>query len=354
MGAHIVGSGVSLPPNVVTNDDLTKIMDTSDEWIEKRSGVRQRRISSPGVGSAELGADAVTNALADAGITADSVDALVSATMTPDFYAPGNAPLIQDRAGLGPVGSFEIRQQCGGFLYGLDMADMLIATDRADTVVVVGSEVHRGYMPYGASMDILLGLSDEPPTPEDYAMATESRAWSVLFGDAGAALVLQRGTESTGILNSALHTNGSLFDLIHVPGPGFLHYPWSSVEQIEQGLHRPQMNGGELFRQAVRLMPESVRSVLDDSPYELDDIDLIVAHQANQRILDGIAKQLGVDPSLVASNIADYGNTTAATLPLLFHDCKKSNRVPEGTLLAFTAFGAGAHWGAMLYREPGA
>lgn len=352
MGAHIVGSGVSLPPAVVTNDDLAKIMDTSNEWITKRSGVRQRHIAAPGVGSAELGADAVLAAIDNAGLTPSKVDAIISATMTPDHYAPGNAPLIQDRAGLGSIAAFEIRQQCGGFLYGMDLADMLIATERAETVVVVGAEAHRGYMPFGKSLDILLGTSEAEPTPEDYARANDSRGWSVLFGDAGAAMVLQPGTEHTGVLGSTLHSDGSLFELIHVPGPGFVHQPWSSIEQIEAGLHQPQMNGAELFRQAVRLMPDSIRTVLDKTGYELDDVELILAHQANQRILDGIAKQLDVDPSLVASNIANYGNTTAATLPLLFHDCKNDGRVPGGTLLAFTAFGAGAHWGAMLYREP--
>ena len=149
MGAHITGVGVALPENVVTNDDLARIMDTSDAWIQKRSGVRQRRISSKGVGSAELGTQAVLAAIDDAGIAPENVDALVSATMTPDHYAPGNAPLIQSRAGLGNIAAFDIRQQCSGFLYGMDMADMLIATDRAETVVVVGAEAHRGYMPFG-------------------------------------------------------------------------------------------------------------------------------------------------------------------------------------------------------------
>jgi len=352
MGAHIVGSGVALPDRVVTNDQLAQIMDTNDEWITKRSGVRQRHIADPGVGSAELGAQAVLAAIDDAGLVPGDVDALVSATMTPDHYAPGNAPLIQDRAGLGPVGAFEIRQQCGGFLYGLDMADMLISTGRAETVVVVGAEVHRGYMPYGDSLEILLGLSNAEPTDADYAAATAGRAWSVLFGDAGAALVLRPGSNETGILASTLHSDGSLFELIHVPGPGFIHQPWSSVEQIEAGLHEPKMNGAELFRQAVRLMPEAIRSVLG-TQYSVEDLDLVLAHQANQRILDGVAKQLDVDPELVASNIAHYGNTTAATLPLLYHDCVEAGQVAPGALLAFTAFGAGAHWGAMLYRTPG-
>ncbi len=351
MGAHIVGSGVGLPENVVTNDDLAHIMDTSNDWIVKRSGVHERRVASKGVGSAELGATAVQAAVEDAGLALSDVDALVSATMTPDHYAPGNAPLIQDRAGLGNVAAFDVRQQCAGFLYGMDLADMLISTERAETVVVVGAEVHRGYMPFGASLDILLGESDDDPTQDDYDAATAARAWSVLFGDGAAAMVFRPGTADTGVLKSTLHTNGTLFDLIHVPGPGFIHSPWSSVEQIEQGLHSPQMNGRELFRQAVRLMPESVLAVLEDSPFSLDDVGLILAHQANQRILDGIQNQLGVSADRVPSNIATYGNTTAATLPLLYHDLAQADSFAADSLSAFTAFGAGAHWGALLYKH---
>ncbi len=352
MGAHITGTGICLPDNVVTNDDLAEIMDTTNEWIVKRSGVQERRLANRGVGSAELATTAVLAAISDAGLEPADVDAVVSATMTPDHYAPGNAPLIQHRAGLGPVGSFEVRQQCGGFLYAMDLADMLIATGRAETVVAVGAEAHRGYMPFGDSLDILLGDSTKEPTPEDYEAATASRAWSVLFGDAGAAMVFQPGTDDTGVLSSSLHSDGELFDLIHVPGPGFLQQPWSSAAQIEAGLHNPQMNGRELFRQAVRLMPESILGLLAESPFDLDDVDLVLAHQANQRILDGIAKQLDIDPVRVPSNIAKHGNTTAATLPLLYHDVRTAQELPDDALLAFTAFGAGAHWGALLYREP--
>ena len=352
MGAQIIGTGVALPPTVVTNDDLARIMDTSDAWIRKRTGVRERRIAARGVGSAQLGAEAALAAIANAGLDPADVDCLISATMTPDHYAPGNAPLIQERTGMTDIAAFEIRQQCGGFLYGLDMADAWIATGRADTVVVVGAEVHRGYMPYGASLDILLGSSDAAPPPEDHAAATESRAWSVLFGDGAAAMVLRAGDPHAGILGTSLHSNGALFDLIHVPGPGFVHQPWSSIEQIEAGLHSPHMNGGELFRQAVRLMPEAVVAVTEAAGHSVDDLDLVIAHQANQRILDGVEKQLGTRAGVVASNIASYGNTTAATLPLLFHELNVAGRVPPGTLLAFTAFGAGAHWGAALYRQP--
>ncbi len=352
MGAVIAGSGVSVPPAVVTNDDLARIMDTSDEWIRSRTGVARRHIAEPGVGSAQLGTEATLAALADAGLGPDDVDALISATMTPDHFAPGNATLIQDRAGLGPIAAYEIRQQCGGFLYGLDLADALLSSDRADTVVVVGAEVHRGYMPFGASFEILFGRSDLPPTREDYDRATASRAWSVLFGDGAGAMVLRRGADGDGVLASSLHSDGSLFELIHVPGLGFVHQPYASVEQIEAELHMPQMNGGELFRQAVRKMPESLRAVLEETSTSLEDLDLVIAHQANQRILDGVARQLDAPAGLIASNVADYGNTTAATLPLLYADCRRAGRTGPGALIAFTAFGAGAHWGATLYREP--
>ncbi|NNK91402.1 MAG: 3-oxoacyl-ACP synthase, partial [Acidimicrobiia bacterium] len=239
-------------------------------------------------------------------------------------------------------------------LYGLDLADALLASDRADTVVVVGAEVHRGYMPFGASLGILLGTEPGPATPEDYERATASRAWSVLFGDGAGAVVLRRGRDGEGVLVSSLHTDGSLFDLIHVPGVGFVHQPYVSADQLEAELHQPHMNGAELFRNAVRLMPESIRIVLDTVGLDLADLDLVLAHQANQRILDGVAGQLGATEGLVASNIAHHGNTTAATLPLLYDECRRDGRTPPGALLAFTAFGAGAHWGALLYREPAA
>ncbi len=351
MGSIITGTGIAVPDRVVTNADLEQIMDTSDEWIRTRSGVEQRHIAEPGVGSSQLGAEAVTRALADAGVEPADVDLLVSATMTPDHFAPGNAPLIQDKAGLGSVAAYEIRQQCGGFLYGLDLADAMLTTGRATTAVVVGAEVHSGYMPYGASFDILRGTSTAAPTDHDFAEATAARGWAVLFGDGAGACVMRHDERpEVGFLTTDLHSDGSNFDLIHVPGLGFVNQPYIDAAQLEAKQHWPQMNGMELFRQAVRSMPASVRTVLDRCDMTVDDVELIVAHQANDRILEGIRKQLGVDADKLPSNIATYGNTTAGTLPILFHE--RRSALSSGDVVCFTAFGAGAHWGAALYRTP--
>jgi len=352
MGSIITGTGMAVPPDVVTNDDLAKVMDTSDEWIRTRSGVGRRHVAKAGVGSTDLATTAGLAALDDAGVDPIQVDALISATMTPDHYAPGNAPIIQRKMGLGHVAAYEIRQQCSGFVYGLDLADSLLATEKADTVLVVGAEVHAGYMPFDrGAWDIVLGRSDATPTDAQRARATEARGWAVLFGDGAGAFVIQRSADpDVGMLASTLHTNGEHFDLIHVPGLGFVHQPFVDQVQLEAGLHVPTMNGRELFRQAVHLMPDAVSSVAKAAGVAVSDLDLVIAHQANDRILAGVRKGAGLTAEQVPSNIGRYGNTTAATLPILYHEQRSS--IAPGALVAFTAFGAGAHWGAVLYREP--
>ena len=353
MTSVITGTGVAVPPNVVTNVDLGRIMDTTDEWIRSRSGVEDRRFVDPGTGTSDLAVEAAHAALTDAGVDVSSVDALVTATMTPDFMNPGIASLVQDKLGLGPIPAFDLRQQCSGFLYGLDLADALISSDRADTVVVVGAEVHAGYQPWGDAWDIVLGRSDRSPTKAEWELATAHRGWSVLFGDGAGAMVVRRSdAPGSGVLGSVLHTDGRHFSLIVGGDFGFLHRPYVSEAMLTAGLHLPRMDGGGLYRQAVRLMPEAISEVLEKSRYSVDDLDVVVAHQANDRILGGVRRQLGVDDSLVPSNIARWGNTTAATLPILFHELRAAGRVGPGALVCFTAFGAGAHWGALLYRQP--
>lgn len=327
-------------------------MDTSDEWITKRTGVRQRYCSAPGFGASDLAIEACTKALADAKVQPADVDLLVTATMTPDEFVPGIAPTVQTALGLGTIGAFDIRQQCSGFLYGLDMADAAIASGRARTVLVVGAESHTGYMPFGSSWEILRGQRSGPPDADAYAAATESRGWSVLFGDGAGALVLQADPEAPGVLSSVLNTDGTLADLIRVRAAGFKQQPWLDAAQITAGMHHPTFNGLELFRQAARRMPESVRHVVDAAGLAMDDVDVVVAHQANERILDAVRKEMGVDIDMIPSNIANYGNTTAATLPLMFHELRQDGRIESGSLVCFTAFGAGAHWGALLYRHP--
>lgn len=352
MGGVISGIGISIPDNLVTNDDLTRIMDTTDDWITTRTGVKERRFVDPGVGASDLAVEAVASALADADIGPDDVDALITATMTPDYLAPGIAGLVQAGAGLGPVASFDIRQQCSGFLYALDLADALISSDRADTVAVVGAEVHAGFLPWSdATWEAV--LEGGTVSDEDFKRNTEYRAWSVLFGDGAGAMVLRRGGgPDEGILATSLHTDGSSFELIWVPAIGFKSRPYVTRADLEADRHLPRMDGGGLFRKAVRLMPEAAEIVLARSGVTLDEVDLVVAHQANDRILEGVRKRLGVGPEKVPSNIGSYGNTTAGTLPILYHELRQAGRIQPGALVCFAAFGAGAHYGAALYREP--
>lgn len=353
MGSVVVGTGISVPDNVVSNHDLARIMDTTDEWITSRTGVKERRFVDPGVGASDLAIGAVGAALLDAGIEPDRVDALVTATMTPDYIAPGIAGLVQDGAGMGHIAAYDIRQQCSGFLYGLDLADALIASDRADTVVVAGTEVHAGFQPWSReSWDVVLGQTGEV-SPEDFARNTEYRAWGVLFGDGAGAMVLSRGSrQDEGMLATSLHTDGGSFELIWVPGVGFKSRPYVTADDLATDRHLPRMDGGGLFRKAVRLMPEAAQAVLDKTGLDLDDVDLVVAHQANDRILEGVRRQFGMGPEKVPSNIGSYGNTTAGTLPILYHELRSAGQVHPGSVVCFAAFGAGAHYGAALYREP--
>ncbi|MYB28941.1 MAG: 3-oxoacyl-ACP synthase, partial [Acidimicrobiaceae bacterium] len=266
MPAVITGTGVAIPPNIVTNDDLTRIMDTTDEWIVSRTGVRSRRFTDPGTGTSDLAAEAGRAALADASVDPSAVDAVVCATMTPDRQNPGIAGAVQHKAGLDRAAVFDLRQQCAGFLFGLDLADMLIATGRAGTVVVAGAEVHAGYLPWGDAWDIVLGRTDRTPTADERALATRHRAWSVLFGDGAAAMVLQEqpggpapeAVSEAGILGSVLRTDGANADLIEVPGLGSEQRPYADAAQIADGLHHPTMNGGGLYRLAVETMPAAV------------------------------------------------------------------------------------------------
>ncbi|MEE9414643.1 MAG: 3-oxoacyl-[acyl-carrier-protein] synthase III C-terminal domain-containing protein [Acidimicrobiales bacterium] len=353
VGSIIAGSAIAIPPRVVTNHDLEQIMDTTDDWIVSRTGVRQRHMADPGVGSSDLATDAVLAAVSNAGTTVDEIDLLVMATMTPDQFAPGPAPLVQDKAGLGHVAAFDIRQQCGGFLFGLDLADAYLSTGRARRAVVVGAEVHTGYLPYGDSGFARLRGGTGEVSSSDRAAATEARGWAVLFGDGAGAMVLEpNDDDDVGFIASRLHSDGSHFDLIQVVGAGFAHQPYIDAAQLEARMHWPQMNGLELFRQAVRRMPESVEEVLVDTALTVADIDVLIAHQANARILQGVQRQLGIAEKRVVNVIERFANTTAGTLPIAFHERRGSAGIDSGDLVAFTAFGAGAHWGAMLYRAP--
>lgn len=351
MKSVITGSGIALPPHIVTNDQLAEIMDTSDEWIRTRSGIEQRHYAAPGQGSADLGTEAARAALVDAGLEPADIDAVVFATMTPDFQFPSNGPLLQAALGLPNVPTFDLRQQCSGFLYGLELADVLLRSGRYGRILLVGAECHSPFMPWENGWDRVIGLTDREVTAEEKAANTLSRDRTVLFGDAGGAVVLERrDDDSKGLLATRLHTDGTGVDALMAPGVGFRKRPMVTHQDIDSGAIIPIMKGREVFKQAVTLMPQAVRDVCNDAGVAVDDLGLVLVHQANLRIIEGVQKALGLPPEKVPHNIEKYGNTTAGTLPLLYHECLADGRIKPGMLVAFTALGSGLHWGAALYR----
>ena len=350
--AVIAGSGSEVPPTRVTNAMLARVMDTSDEWIRERSGVEARHYVERGTGTSDLGVAAARRAIDHAGITPADVDLVVFATMTPDHFFPGAGALLQAKLGLREVPCFDIRQQCVGFLYGLQLADAQIRAGLARTVLLVGAEIHTGFMPWTATnWEYMLGRGDVPPTPEEFAWNTRFRHLTVLFGDAGAAVVV-RATEEPrrGIVDSLLRTSGAEYDKLYVPGTGFKHRPYTDPEQFKRGDHIPVMDGRAVFKMATTNMIAASQEVLARNEVRIEDLSLVLMHQANKRINEYCQKALGIPDSKVLHNIERYGNTTAATIPLLWDEAARAGRVTAGDLVLLVAFGAGMNWGATLVR----
>jgi len=351
--AVIAGSGSAIPPRRVTNDMLARIMDTSDAWIRERSGVEARHYVDPGTATSDLGAQAARQALEGAGVAAADVDLVVFATMTPDHYFPGAGALLQAKLGLHHVPCFDIRQQCVGFLYGLELVDAHVRSGMAKTALLVGAEVHTGFMPYSpANWEHLYDASRPRPTPEEHAWNSRFRHLTVLFGDAGAAVVVKAAEDGPGrgILDHALHTDGSEYDKLYVPGAGFKHRPYVDAAQLQRGDHIPSMDGRAVFKMATTRMVEVAREVLERNRVAVDDLAMVLMHQANKRINEHCQKALGLPDEKVPHNIHKYGNTTAATIPLLWDECVRAGRIRPGDLVLLVAFGAGMSWGATLLR----
>ena len=347
----IKGSGMYVPPQVVTNEMMGRIMDTNDEWIVPRTGIKERHFVEPGVGSAEIGVKAAEAALLDAGLAASDIDFIVSSTMTPDHYFPGNGGLIARHLGLKTTHALDIRMQCAGFLSGLQTADAFIRSGMYDRVLLVGSEVHSGLMPWPEAVwDVMLGKAQGPCDPRWYALATGMRDRAVLFGDGAGAMVLEANTsgDGRGFLGFAMYTDGEHWDKLYVPGGGCKSRPFFTPAMFEEQGTIPIVEGRQVFRLATQLMPASVQDLLAAHGKSLDDLDLLLMHQANLRISEAAQKVLGLPDAKVFNNIQKYGNTTAATLPIAYHEAKLDGRVKPGDLLAFTALGAGLHWGAAL------
>lgn len=349
-GVTIVGTGRYAPGEPVTNDALTRVMDTSDEWIRQRTGIHQRHYAPEGVGPAELGHEASVRALEAAGVEATDVDYILFATMTPDYPFPGSGGLLGARLGIPGVPALDIRQQCCAMPFGLQVANGLVASGAARTVLLVGAEAHAGFMPW-EDWDLVFGEREGKPSPEAWARATRHRGLAVLFGDGAGAMVLRQSpTEGHGFLGAELHSDGNQFNGIYVEGGSFMRRPYWTKEMLDDELHIPQMQGRDLFKKAATLLPQTVRQLCDRHGYSVEDVDRFVAHQANDRINTAVRQALGLAPEKIPSNIARYGNTSAGTIPILTDELVREGRIDEGDLVCFLALGAGLHWGAALMR----
>jgi len=353
----ILGTGMYVPPDCVGNDRLSRVMDTSPEWIVQRTGIETRHFARPDVSTSDLAVPAARAALADAGLDVDDVDYVVFATMTPDVYFPGAAPYFQRKIGMRDVPCLDIRQQCAGFLYGLQLADALIRSGQHRTVLVIGAEIHCGFMPW-TCWDVLLDGVERKLPPEEFDLNTRFRDRLSLFGDGAGAFVLgARDDEEDegdgpahGVLDMLLRTRGEHAEMLHTPAGGTAYRPYFSPAMSASGAIVPIVEGREVFKLAVTLMPEVIEELLERNSLTLDDLDLVVMHQANLRINEAAQKRLGLPDHKVFNNIQRYGNTTAATLPMAYHEARAAGHGKPGDLVCFVALGSGLNWGSLLYR----
>lgn len=349
MGITIVGSGHYVPGTPVTNDMLSRVMDTSDEWIHPRTGIRQRHYVAEGEGVSDLALKAAQRACADAGIEPDEIDYIVFATMTPEHIFPGSGSLLGAKLGIPLVPALDIRQQCAAMPYGLQVSNGLIASGAAKRILLIGAEAHAGFMPWD-DWEVLYGEVEREIPKDQWEKANRHRGLAVLFGDGAAAMVLEQAPEGRGFLGAELHADGRLFDRLYIPSGGFKSRPYFTPEMFEREEHIPRMQGRDLMKTAVHQLTKTVRSLLAKHELSIDDIDWFIAHQANDRINAAVGKALGLPTEKVPSNIAKYANTSAATIGILTNEMRKDGRLQEGQLVCMFALGAGLHWGAALMR----
>lgn len=349
LGMKIIGTGAYVPGKPITNTDLARVMDTSDEWIRQRTGIVQRHFCEPGEGPAALGLHAARAALDDAGLEPTAIDYVLFGTMTPDYIFPGSGSLLAANLGCGTVPALDLRAQCAAFPFSLQVAEGLLRSRAARRVLIVGAEAHAGLMPW-RDWDILRGRRAGAPDEQAFALATEHRGWAILFGDGAGAVIVEGTPEAnSGLVAIDLHTDGRYAEQLYIPA-GFRNQPYASEADVAAGRFFPAMDGREVFKHAVTKLPRSVQAVCKKANVRLEDVDWFVAHQANARINDAICERLKVDPRRVPSNIDRYGNTSGATIPILLDEMRRDGRIQGGQLVCFLALGAGLHWGSALYR----
>ena len=318
--ARITGIGSYLPDEIVSNDDLSKILDTSDEWITTRSGIKQRHRAANGEATSDIALEAAQQALRHAGITANDIDMIIVSTTTPDLTFPATAALVQKKLGISHGAAFDVQAVCSGFVYGLSVASAMVETGQAERALLIGAE----------TMTRLLDWED--------------RATAVLFGDGGGAVVLEatdvNDESDPHIIGSYLRSDGNLTDLLYVDGG----------PSTTGTTGKLRMQGREVYRHAVGNIAEAINSLLQRHELTVDDIDWFVPHQANKRIIDGVAKKIGLPPEKTVVTVHDHANTSAASIPLALHELVKSGRVASGDLIMLEAMGGGLTWGANLIR----
>jgi 3-oxoacyl-[acyl-carrier-protein] synthase-3 len=329
--SRVVGVGRYLPPGVVTNDDLAGMMDTSDEWIVQRTGIRERRWVEPGVTTSDLALEASRAALEDAGITPADLDVIFVATLSPDHFFPGTACFLQAKLDV-PAGvpAIDVRQQCSGFVYASAIADRFIRSGGVRHALVVGSEVHS------VALD----------------KTTAGRDVTVIFGDGAGAIVLEATDDPDGprILDTRLHADGRGAEQLWLPAPGMAMPGFISHELLDQGAQYPKMNGRHTYVHAVQRMPEVLLEGIEGTGHTLDDVDVFFFHQANLRINEAVAKQLGIPEAKMFNTIEWTGNTSAATIPICMAEARDAGVLRPGMLAAVSVFGSGMTWASMLVR----
>ncbi len=325
----IAALGTCVPDRVVTNDELSRRMDTSDAWIRERTGIEERRWVGEETGNSDLALAATQKALDQAGWKATDVEAIIYASLSPDFMFPGDGCYLNAKLGIPGVPALDIRNQCSGFVYGLSVADAWIRTGTYRRVLLVGSEVHS------TGLDV----------------TTRGRDVSVIFGDgAGAALLEATDDPGRGVLSCELHADGRFAKELSTDAPGSRYHPRLQPRMLEDGSIYPHMEGQKVFKHAISKMPEVVRSVLDKNGLKPGDLKLLIPHQANLRISQMVQRSLELRDDQVFNNIMKYGNTTAASIPICLAEAVTARGVKRGDLVALAAFGAGFTWGAALLR----
>lgn len=327
--AHIVGWGMAVPDKILTNNDLAAIVETNDEWIRSRTGIRERRIADENESTATLGLKAAQQALEVANILPLELDLIVVATSTPENIFPSTASLIQDWLGANKAGAFDLSAACAGFVYALNMAAQSVRSGSIQTALVIGSE----------TMSRVLDWQD--------------RSTCVLFGDGAGAIVLKASDQDGGVRSSVLRSDGSGWDVLGIPTVGSRDNRLPEANPGELKPYKMHMNGREVYRFATRIVGESIMQALEMAELSLDDLSLVVPHQANFRILEAAARSLGVSSDIFVSNIDRYGNTSAASIPIALCESVSNGRIKPGDNIAFCGFGGGLAWAAMVVTWTG-